>query len=240
MNAVISAMVRGLCGAALLSAAGCGAKADEDSAPGAAAGDGEGASGGDAAADGAGEGGGADGGAADGAEGGAPVDADGDGVPAPEDCDDRDPLSFPGAAEAFNGVDDDCDGRVDADGDYVGALDLSGDAEIEGVVTTWALSCPATLARSGGALRLEARCAPPAEDDYLQLILGAELLVVAEAPTVSGAAWSGRGELRSSAGWDTWADVSVEFADFADPAVTVARDTVSLSLRGAGVLALAR
>lgn len=235
MNAVISAMVCGLGGAALLTSAGCGAKAGADSGGDAAEGAAGGAEGSAEGADGGG--GGADGGAVDGA---APVDADGDGVPAPEDCDDRDPLSHPGAAEAFNGVDDDCDGRVDADGDYVGVLDLSGTAEIEGVVTPWALSCPATLARGGGALTLEARCAPPAEDDYLQLILGAELLVVAEAPTVSGAAWSGRGELRSSAGWDTWADVSVVFTDFDDPAVAVARDTVSLSLRGAGVLALAR
>jgi hypothetical protein len=234
-------MLCGLLGAALLSAAGCAAKAGGDSAGDAAEGADGGAGGAEGSAGGAGGGeGGADGGAADGADGAAPVDGDGDGVPLPEDCDDRDPLSYPGAAEAFNGVDDDCDGRIDADGDYVGALALSGTAEIEGVVTPWALSCPATLARGGGALGFEARCAPPADDAYLQLILGAELLVLAEAPTVSGAAWAGRGELRSSAGWDTWADVSVEFTDFDDPAVAVARDTVSLSLRGAGVLALAR
>jgi hypothetical protein len=235
MSAVISAMARGLLGAAALLGAGCGAKPGADSAGAEVDGAEDGASGG---ADGAGDGADGAGDGADGADGGAPVDADGDGVPAPEDCDDQDRLSYPEAAEAYNGVDDDCDGRIDADGDYVGALALSGSAEIEGVVEPWALGCPATLSRGGGAMRLEVRCTPPVDDDYLQLILGAELLVVAEAPTVSGDRWAGRGELRSSAGWDTWADVTVQFSGFSDPAVTVARDTVSLSLRGEGALGL--
>ncbi|MCK6528037.1 putative metal-binding motif-containing protein [Myxococcota bacterium] len=54
-----------------------------------------------------------------------PDDADGDGVPAPEDCDDSDPAVHPGAEEACNGRDDDCDGLVpegEADGDGDGHL----------------------------------------------------------------------------------------------------------------------
>ncbi len=42
-----------------------------------------------------------------------PVDADADGWPAPEDCDDADPAVFPGATETCDGVDADCDGVVD-------------------------------------------------------------------------------------------------------------------------------
>ncbi|MCO4771780.1 MAG: putative metal-binding motif-containing protein, partial [Deltaproteobacteria bacterium] len=40
-------------------------------------------------------------------------DLDGDGVSAPQDCDDEDPSVFPGAAEVCdNGVDDNCDGAA--------------------------------------------------------------------------------------------------------------------------------
>lgn len=42
-------------------------------------------------------------------------DADGDGVPASEDCDDGDPAVFPGADERCNDRDDDCDRTVDED-----------------------------------------------------------------------------------------------------------------------------
>ena len=44
-----------------------------------------------------------------------PTDADGDGVPEGEDCDDDNPAVFPGAVELCNGLDDDCDGTPDDD-----------------------------------------------------------------------------------------------------------------------------
>ncbi len=47
--------------------------------------------------------------------GDAPVDADGDGVDATEDCDDSDASAYPGADELCDGVDNDCDGAVDND-----------------------------------------------------------------------------------------------------------------------------
>ena len=43
------------------------------------------------------------------------VDSDGDGFEASEDCDDTDAAVHPGATEACNGRDDDCDGTVDGD-----------------------------------------------------------------------------------------------------------------------------
>lgn len=43
----------------------------------------------------------------------APVDADGDGYPEEHDCDDTDPTRNPGADEICDGVDQDCDDRID-------------------------------------------------------------------------------------------------------------------------------
>ena len=65
-------------------------------------------------------------------EGTADPDADGDGVPASEDCDDTDAAVYPGAPEACDGKDNDCDGAVDlADADVVGVetgpIDSDGD-----------------------------------------------------------------------------------------------------------------
>jgi Protein metal binding site. len=58
-----------------------------------------------------------------------PLDADGDGYPAADDCDDADPSVHPGATERDRtGVDEDCDGYVDLDaGDLsdVGSLWLA-------------------------------------------------------------------------------------------------------------------
>lgn len=42
-----------------------------------------------------------------------PWDVDGDGVTADVDCDDADPLTYPGADELPNGWDDNCDGQID-------------------------------------------------------------------------------------------------------------------------------
>jgi hypothetical protein len=57
-----------------------------------------------------------------------PVDADADGHPAWEDCDDDDPTVFPGAPEQCNGTDDDCDG----DTDEGALLDFWADADGDG------------------------------------------------------------------------------------------------------------
>jgi hypothetical protein len=55
------------------------------------------------------------------------VDADRDGSPAGEDCDDTDPGVAPGAEELCDGLDNDCDGAVDEDVGEVWYTDEDGD-----------------------------------------------------------------------------------------------------------------
>ncbi len=59
-----------------------------------------------------------------------PVDADGDGSPSGEDCDDDDASRYPGASETCNELDDDCDGR--ADEEAIDAIDWYVDADADG------------------------------------------------------------------------------------------------------------
>lgn len=59
-------------------------------------------------------------------------DVDGDGVAYPDDCDEGDPLVFPGAIEACDGVDQDCDGKPgfeEEDVDQDGTLVCEGDCD---------------------------------------------------------------------------------------------------------------
>ena len=60
-------------------------------------------------------------------------DSDGDGVLGISDCDDADAAVYPGAEEVCNGIDDNCDGSVDAEGsDAVDAYEWFVDADADG------------------------------------------------------------------------------------------------------------
>ena len=55
------------------------------------------------------------------------MDADGDGWVSGSDCDDADPSRYPNAAEACDGIDNDCDGNVDEGATSAWYPDLDGD-----------------------------------------------------------------------------------------------------------------
>ncbi len=104
-----------------------------------------------------------------------PEDGDGDGWSSCEgDCDDGDAERWPGAPEACNGIDDDCDGHVadseqDADGD--GLRGCEGDCGDD------------DPAIQPGAVEV---CGNGRDDDCDGLVDGADLLDCPDDPTVNG------------------------------------------------------
>jgi Putative metal-binding motif len=164
-----------------------------------------------------------------------PVDRDGDGATADEDCDDRDADRHPGAVESWDDVDQDCDGQVDADGDYSGTVAVQATAVYEGQAHRFSLSCPAVAQRSAGNLSWSWRCEPDPTDSWAQLLLGPALEMVGSG-TVTGAAWSGSAELRSENGWDTRADASLRWSDFENLTLQGGMSAFSLELASSGPL----
>jgi len=82
-------------------------------------GGGDGIGGGSGSGSGEGTGDDSGGGSVDTGDGEVAVDADGDGSPRELDCDDADPARFPGNPEQCDGVDNDCSGSAEEDGDGV-------------------------------------------------------------------------------------------------------------------------
>ncbi len=163
------------------------------------------------------------------------LDRDGDGATAEVDCDDRDPDRHPGATEVWDDVDQDCDGQVDADGDYGGTVAVQATAVYEGQAHRFSLSCPAVAQRQLGSLSWSWRCEPDPTDSWAQLLLGPGLEMVGSG-TVSGSSWSGSAELRSDSGWDTRADASLRWSDFENLTLEAGMSAFSLELASSGTL----
>jgi hypothetical protein len=169
-----------------------------------------------------------------------PVDADGDGHDDTVDCDDGDAEVHPDATEAWNGVDDDCDGRRDADGSYRGTLSARATAVYEGDDYAFDLACTAALERDGPDFTLVATCPTDAEDEMAQLLLGASLVLQVEEDLDEREAawteWEGRGVVRSSDGWDTWLDTDLAWDGFDTVALSASRSAASLAITAQGSL----
>ena len=87
---------------------------------------------------------------------------------APTDCDDADPLRFPGASERCDGMDEDCDGRVDDEAVDAAAWFTDGDADGYGDPGTRRMACTApsgTVSRGDDCDDGDASVHPNAEED---------------------------------------------------------------------------
>ena len=164
-------------------------------------------------------------------------DRDQDGFFDGEDCNDYDDEVYPGAEESWNAVDDDCNGRIDADGLYIGSVEISGGVVIQGVETVFAMSCPVEMTRSQATLELETHCTPQ-EEDAIE-VLGEDLWLTVSDTGLSGPSWSGRGLLLSSQGWDTTlVELELVWTDFSAATLVAVMNssTASLGFTGSGDL----
>lgn len=165
-----------------------------------------------------------------------PRDLDADGYPAGEDCMDLNAAVHPGATEVWNGLDDDCDGVFDADGDWTGELDAEATAVYEGRPYAFDVPCAFSGTRSFGEFAWTIECTPEPADDDAQLMLGERLTLVPEDPTVDGQAWSGAAILASTNGWDTDTDAQITWSAFDAATLSVALDAFSLDFSVAGAI----
>jgi hypothetical protein len=161
-----------------------------------------------------------------------PEDIDADGYDDTVDCDDFDPAVHPGAVELWNGIDDDCDGRSDADGTYDGSASVRFAAVYEGQPWSSRRDCPTTLVRIGNSIDLTITC-KPATDDELGLILMGDSITIEERDNVANTTtWSGETTVSSADGWSSAGSGDALWSGFDRVTGAVRMNTFSLDFDG--------
>ncbi len=169
--------------------------------------------------------------------GGAPPrDIDEDGYPAGEDCMDLNAAVHPGAEELWNELDDDCDGKFDADGEWSGTLNVETAAVYEGKRYSFSTTCPFTGVRAVGAFDWVVVCTSDGGDEMAQLLLGALYTLRPREQAVELERWDGDVILESSSGWDTDADGTILWSTFDRALVAVSLSAASLSMGVEGTI----
>jgi hypothetical protein len=159
-------------------------------------------------------------------------DVDADGSTSDADCDDYNPAVYPGASERWNSTDDDCDGIVDADGEYAGTATVDATAIYEGNPYSWRLSCPTTLHRADQSFRFAVTCTSDPEDARMVLLLGDTMEIHEVDNIVVESAFSGAVRVSSSAGWDADGSGTLTWAGFSVTTLTFTLNTRSLDVSG--------
>lgn len=167
----------------------------------------------------------------------AAVDLDRDGASAEVDCDDREPLVHPGAVEVWDGLDNDCDGRVDGRGLFTGAVALEAMAIVEGQTRRVEVDCTAELERLASIVRLDLTCPVPDDDDLARQLLGALLTASPVQNVAVEGRWDGTVSFVSDAPWSADGSAVAQWSSTLDQVdLSLALDTVSLQLRADGEL----
>ncbi len=159
-----------------------------------------------------------------------PRDIDEDGYPAGEDCMDLNAAVNPGATEVWNGLDDDCDGVFDADGEWGTTALVEARAVYEGRPYSFSLDCPFAGTRGSGSFDWLITCTPDPDDEDAQRLLGASFTLTPEEAAVELDEWEGKAVLESSAGWDTRADATILWSSFERAAFVASLSAASLSM----------
>lgn len=165
-----------------------------------------------------------------------PRDLDADGYDYTVDCLDLNADVNPGATEIWNGLDDDCDGVIDGDGDWTGEIGVTATAMYEGRPYDFTLRCPFVGTRLAKTFSWLVTCTPNVADADAQRLLGASFTLVPDDAAVEGEAWSGAVTLASSSGWDSDAEGEIAWSALDTARLAVDLSAYSLSVHATGTI----